>query len=95
MGYETGGLRQGGSRALGAGQTAAGAAGILRGVNCTAGSLGQVTGAAALAAAVARARDAHATLGEQVNVDHDDLNARAGSRAYRNGTIYHWWRNRD
>ena len=59
MGYETGGLRQGGSRARGAGQTAAGAAGILRGVSCPAGSLGQVTGAQALAAALARSRDAH------------------------------------
>ena len=60
MGYETGGLRQGGSQALGAGQTAAGAAGILRGVSCPSASLGLVAGADALAAAMIRARDAHA-----------------------------------
>ncbi|HWM58885.1 MAG TPA: hypothetical protein VNO83_13710 [Pseudonocardia sp.] len=81
MGYETGGLRQGGSRALGAGQTAAGAAGILRGVSCPAGSLGQVTGAQALAAALARSRDAHVALGERVHSDHVGLNARAGQAA--------------
>ena len=81
MGYETGGLRQGGSQAAGAGQTASGAAGILRGVNCPSGSLGLVAGADALAAAVARARDAHAALGDRVHTDHEQLNARAGQVA--------------
>jgi hypothetical protein len=71
MGYETGGLRQGGSQALGAGQTAAGAAGILRGVSCPSASLGLVAGADALAAAVA----------DTVHTDHVDLNARAGRTA--------------
>jgi hypothetical protein len=81
MGYETGGLRQGGSQALSAGQTAAGAAGILRGVSCPSASLGLVAGADALAAAVARARDVHAALADTVHTDHVDLNARAGRTA--------------
>jgi hypothetical protein len=81
MGYETGGLRQGGSQALGAGQTAAGAAGILRGVSCPSASLGLVAGADALAAAVARARDVHAALADTVHTDHVDLDARAGRAA--------------
>ncbi len=81
MGYQTGGLRQGGNQAAGAGQTAAGAAGILRGVNCPSASLGVVAGADALAAAVARARDAHAALGDRVHADHEQLDARAGQAA--------------
>jgi hypothetical protein len=81
MGYETGGLRQGGSQALGAGQTAAGAAGILRGLTCQPAALGQVAGAEALAAAVGRCRDAHVALGERVSADHVDLDARAGRAA--------------
>jgi hypothetical protein len=81
MGYRTGGLRHGGNQALGAGQTAAGAAGILRGVNCPSASLGVVAGADALAAAVTRARDAHAALGDRVHADHEQLDARAGQAA--------------
>jgi hypothetical protein len=81
MGYDAGGMRAGGSQALRAGQTAAGAAGILREVNCPAESLGQVTGAAALAAALVRARDAHAALADRVHTDHVDLNARTGQAA--------------
>jgi hypothetical protein len=81
MGYESGGLRQGGSRALGAGQTAAGAAGILRGAQCPAAALGVVAGAEALAAALAGSRDAHVALCERVHTDHVDLNTRAGQAA--------------
>ena len=81
MGYQTGGLRQGGSQAAVAGQTASGAAGILREVTCPSGSLGLVAGADALAAAVARARDAHAALGDRVHADHEQLNASAGQVA--------------
>ena len=51
LGYDTDGLRQGGREALGAGQVASGAAGILRGATCPATALGVVAGAEALAAA--------------------------------------------
>ena len=78
LGYDTDGLRQGGREALGAGQVASGAAGILRGATCPASALGVVAGAEALAAALARSRDAHVALAEQV---HADLNARAGRAA--------------
>lgn len=81
MAYASGELRQGGSRALAAGRTAAGAAGVLRGVACPASSLGVVAGAEALAAALARARDAHVALGDRVHADHVDLDARSGAVA--------------
>ena len=80
LGYDTDGLRQGGREALGAGQVASGAAGILRGATCPASALGVVAGAEALAAALARSRDAHVALAEQVHADHVDLDARAGRR---------------
>src|SRR5512132_1952717 len=66
LGYDTDGRRQGGREALGAGQVASGAAGILRGATCPASALGVVAGAEALAAALARSRDAHVALAEQV-----------------------------
>jgi hypothetical protein len=81
MAYTSGEVRQGGTRALAAGQTAAGAAGVLRGVTCPAASLGVVAGAEALAAALARARDSHVALGERVHADHVDLDTRAGTVA--------------
>jgi phosphohistidine swiveling domain-containing protein len=81
LGYDTDGLRQGGREALGAGQVASGAAGILRGATCPASALGVVAGAEALAAALARSRDAHVALAEQVHADHVDLDARAGGAA--------------
>ena len=81
LGYDTDGLRQGGREALGAGQVASGAAGILRGATCPATALGVVAGAEALAAALARSRDAHVALAERVHADHVDLDARAGRAA--------------
>jgi len=81
LGYDTDGLRQGGREALGAGQVASGAAGILRGATCPASALGVVAGTEALAAALARSRDAHVALAEQVHADHVDLDARAGGAA--------------
>jgi hypothetical protein len=79
--YEADGMRQGGAQALTAGRTAAGAAGLLRPVVCPAASLGVVAGAAALAAALARARDAHVALAERVHSDHVDLQVRTDSAA--------------
>ena len=81
MGYDTGGLREGGTRASAAGATAGGAAGTLRGVSCPAGAFGQVRGAAELAAALERARDTHASLADRVQARHVDLDARAGRAA--------------
>jgi hypothetical protein len=81
MGYQSDGLRRGGSQALGAGATAQGAASVLRPVACPPASLGVVAGAAALAAALARSRDAHVALAERVNAAHVDLNGRAGQAA--------------
>jgi hypothetical protein len=81
LGYDADGLRQGGREARGAGDVAAGAAGILRGATCPAAVLGVVAGAEALAAALMRARDAHVALAEQVHAGHVDLDTRAGTAA--------------
>lgn len=79
--YDTDGLRRGGRQALDAGQVAAGAADLLRGATCPSAALGIVAGADALAAAWARARDAHVALGERVDAAHVDLDGRAGRTA--------------
>ena len=81
LGYDSDGLRQGGREARAAGELAAGAAGILRGATCPSAALGVVAGAEALAAALARARDAHVALAERVHAGHVDLDARAGTAA--------------
>ncbi len=81
LGYGSDGLRQGGAQARGAGATAAGAARLLRPATCPASSLGVVTGADALAAAIVRARDAHVALAERVQAVHVDLAGRAGQVA--------------
>lgn len=81
MAYESGALRDGGAQAGGAGETAAGAAVVLRGATCPAASLGLVAGAQELAAAFVRARDAHVTTSEQVTAHHTALEARAGQTA--------------
>jgi hypothetical protein len=78
LGYGSDGLRQGGAQARSAGAAAAGAAGILRPATCPAASLGVVAGADVLAAAIARARDAHVGLAERVDAEHVDLDARSG-----------------
>jgi hypothetical protein len=76
LGYAADGLRQGGAQARGAGTTAAGAARLLRPATCPASSLGVVTGADALAAAIIRARDAHVALAERVQAVHVELAGR-------------------
>ena len=78
LAYDSDGLRSGGREALGAGQVASGAAGTLRGATCPASALGVVAGAEALAAALARTRDAHVALAEGVHAGHVDLDGRAG-----------------
>jgi len=78
LGYQVEAVRQGGAQAIRAGETASGAAGVLRPAACSAASLGVVAGAQALAAALVRARDAHAELADQVQSAHVDLDARAG-----------------
>jgi hypothetical protein len=81
LAYDSDGLRRGGREALGAGGVASGAAGILRGAMCPASALGVVAGAEALAAALARTRDAHVALAEGVHAGHVDLDGRAGRTA--------------
>ena len=78
LAYDSDGLRSGGREALGAGEVASGAAGTLRGATCPASALGVVAGAEALAAALARTRDAHVALAEGVHAGHVDLDGRAG-----------------
>jgi hypothetical protein len=80
-GFRVGRPAPGRLTALGAGETAAGAAGILRGAQCPSAALGVVAGADAPAAAFARSRDAHAAPGDQVHAQHVDLDARAGQAA--------------
>jgi hypothetical protein len=81
LGYDSDGLRRGGREALGAGEVASGAAGTLRGATCPASALGVVAGAEALAAALARTRDAHVALAEAVHAGHVDLDGRADRAA--------------
>lgn len=81
MGYDADGLRVGGSQAAASGATAGGAAGVLRGVACPAAAFGQVRGAAELAAALERSREAHAVLAERVAAHHAGLDVRAGGTA--------------
>src|SRR5580765_2038905 len=81
VGYETGGLRRGGSEAAAAGRTAGDAAAILGGLSCPAAAFGQVAGAEALAVGLVRARDAHVALGQQVLAAHVDLAGRVDRTA--------------
>lgn len=81
LAYDADGLRQGGREARGAGDVAADAAGTLRGATCPSAALGVVAGAEALAAALARALDAHVALAEGVRGGHVDLDGRAGLTA--------------
>jgi hypothetical protein len=82
LGYDVGGLRTGGTTAGTAGTEAAAAATVLGGVVCPPGTVfGQVAGAELLAAALGRARDAHARTGAQVADQHDRLQGRAGATA--------------
>jgi hypothetical protein len=75
--YTSDGIRRGGSRAVDAGRVAAGVAELLRAAECPATAFGQVTGAAELAVAVGRARDAHTATGTAVKVAHLDLDGRS------------------
>jgi hypothetical protein len=81
IGYQTDRLREGGSQAGSTARIATGAAGVLRPATCPAPSLGAVAGAAALAAAVVRARDAHVVLAERVCAAHEDLQGRCEGAA--------------
>jgi hypothetical protein len=75
--YQSDGLRGGGGLAIEAGGVAERAAGVLRAVMCSAGAFGAVAGAAELATAVGRARDAYAGTGTAINTAHMDLDARS------------------
>jgi len=75
--YDAEGLRAGGGQAAGAAGTAEGVAGVLAPVSCDTAVFGVVAGAAGLAAAVLRSRDAHRLLAEQAAALHADVEARA------------------
>jgi len=81
MAYDAEGLRTGGGQAAGAAGTAGDVAGVLAPVSCDMAVFGVVAGAAGLAAAVLRSRDAHRQLAEQAAVVHTDVDARAGQVA--------------
>jgi hypothetical protein len=81
MAYDADGLRAGGAQAGQAAGTAAGVAGALAPVSCEMAMFGMVAGAAGLAAAVLRSRDAHQQLAEQAATVHADVQGRAGQAA--------------
>lgn len=81
MAYDADGLRAGSGQAAGAARTAEGVAGVLAPVSCDMAVFGVVAGAAGLAAAVLRSRDAHRQLAEQAAAVHADVDARAGQVA--------------
>ena len=79
--YDADGLRAGGGQAGQAAGTADGVAGALAPVSCDMAMFGVVAGAAGLAAAVLRSRDAHRQLAEQAAAVHADVQGRAGQTA--------------
>ena len=76
MAYDADGLRAGGAQAGQAAGTAGGVAGGLAPVSCEMAMFGMVAGAAGLAAAVLRSRDAHQQLAEQAATVHADASSR-------------------
>ena len=81
MAYDADGVRAGGGQAAGAAGTAEGVTGVLAPVSCEMAVFGVVAGAAGLAAAVLRSRDAHRQLAEQAAAVHTDVHDRAGQVA--------------
>ena len=81
MAYDADGLRAGGAQAGQAAGTAGGVAGALAPVSCEMAMFGVVAGAAGLAAAVLRSRDAHQQLAEQAATVLAGVQGRAGQVA--------------